>query len=163
MVTGRARRLFSVDILRVRPVKTVKPLEFYRLGTTLASKASSEAEQRTVVGRLYYGLHHEACCRFFREHPSSMPLHGSSRHADLRNRYNLHPNPASRKVGILLNDLRKLRSQADYDLVQLTYRGKSLTGQQFLATSLRLAGDLLKALESYSPGEAQNGCDCPVA
>ena len=41
------------------PFKLVKPLEFYRLGISLSETATSEPLQRTVVSRLYYGLHHE--------------------------------------------------------------------------------------------------------
>ena len=43
----------------------MRPLDFYRLGIELSSDAYTEARQRTVVNRLYYGLHHEACCRLF--------------------------------------------------------------------------------------------------
>ena len=43
----------------------MRPLDFYRLGVALAYSADSETLQRTVINRLYYGLHHEACCRFF--------------------------------------------------------------------------------------------------
>ncbi len=39
------------------------PLEFYELGLALSRSAAAPAEHRTVIGRLYYGLHHEACCR----------------------------------------------------------------------------------------------------
>ena len=35
----------------------MKPLEFYRLATGMVPDANSEFAQRTVVGRLYYGLH----------------------------------------------------------------------------------------------------------
>ena len=38
----------------------MRPLEIYRLGLRLAGSATSEAERRNVIGRLYYGLHHEA-------------------------------------------------------------------------------------------------------
>ena len=40
----------------------MKPLDFYRLGVEMASSSVTEAEHRTAIARLYYGLHHEACC-----------------------------------------------------------------------------------------------------
>ncbi len=138
----------------------MRPLEFYRLGAATAPAAQSEAEQRTVVGRLYYGLHHEACCRFFRENPNSVPLNRTRRHTDLKDRYNLPPDQSSKMVAILLNDLRFLRTQADYELIQIRYRSRTLTGQQLVNTATTLAAQLLRALENYSPGEADDGCDC---
>lgn len=138
----------------------MRPLEFYRLGATNAPAAGSEAEQRTVVGRLYYGLHHEACCRFFRENPNSDPLDRARRHTDLKDRYNLPPEQTSKTVAVLLNDLRFLRTQADYELTRMRYRGRTLTGQQLVNTATTLAAQLLQALENYSPGEAEDGCNC---
>ena len=44
----------------------MKPLDFYQLGVRLANSGRTEAEHRAAIGRLYYGLHHEACCRYFR-------------------------------------------------------------------------------------------------
>lgn len=52
----------------------MRPLEFYRLAVAIAPSAVSEPVQRTVIGRLYYGLHHEARCRFYRENPNADPL-----------------------------------------------------------------------------------------
>ena len=43
----------------------MRPLDFYDLGVQLAASARTEAEYRATIGRLYYGLHHEACCRYF--------------------------------------------------------------------------------------------------
>ncbi len=39
----------------------MRSLDFYYLGRRLAESAITEAEYRTAIGRLYYGLHHEAC------------------------------------------------------------------------------------------------------
>ena len=95
----------------------MRPLDFYRLGMSLSETPDAEAAQRTAVSQLYYGLHHEACCRYFRTNPASGPLNGNRRHVDLRDRYNSPDDPKSRTVGRLLNDLRMLRSEADYELV----------------------------------------------
>lgn len=140
----------------------MKPLEIYRLGVTEAPNASSEAQQRMLVGRVYYGLHHEACCRFFRDESASAPLTRTSRHIDLCTRYNALTDSRAKRVGQLLNDLRVLRSQADYELGQISYRGRTLTGASCLDTALRLGRELLRHLDSYFPGEASDGCNCPT-
>ena len=142
----------------------MKPLDFYRFGMSLSETADAEAAQRTAVSRLYYGLHHEACCRYFRTNPASGPLNGNRRHVDLRDRYNSPDAPKSRTVGRLLNDLRMLRSQADYELVPpLRFRNRSLDPRQFLSLAVETARQLLDALDDYSPGEAEDGCKCPQA
>lgn len=115
-----------------------------------------------VVNRLYYGLHHEACCRFFRENPMSGPLNRNRRHTDLRNRFNNLSHPESRNVSRLLNDLMALRAQADYRLTPpLRFRNRQLNVQQLVGLALVSAQQLLDALEAFSPGEAEDGCNCP--
>ncbi len=142
----------------------MRPLDFYRLGLSLSETADAEAVQRTAVSRLYYGLHHEACCRYFRTNPESEALNISRRHVDLRDRYNSPDDLKSRTVGRLLNDLRMLRSVADYELVPpLRFRNRPLAPQQFLSLAVETARQLLDALEDYSPGEAEDGCRCPLA
>lgn len=115
-----------------------------------------------VVGRVYYGLHHEACCRLFRENPGSAPLPRQNRHFALCQRYNTLTDPAAKRAGNLLNDLRQLRVQADYELGQMRYRGRALTSEQCLNTAVRLGQELLRQLDIFSPGEAADGCDCPT-
>ena len=142
----------------------MRPLEFNRLGISLSQTAESESLQRTVVGRLYYGLHHEACCRYFRNNPTSRPLNRNRRHTDLRERYNRDVDPKSKDVGILLNDLMTLRAEADYQLIlPMRFKRRSLDAKQFLGLAVNTAQQLLDALEDYSPGEAQDGCECPQA
>ena len=142
----------------------MRPLEFYRLGIAAASNAVSEPVQRMVVNRLYYGLHHEACCRFFRENPMSGPLNRSRRHTDLRDRFNSLSNPESRNVSRHLNDLMMLRTEADYRLASpLRYRNRPFSVQQLFHQALESARQLLDALEEFSPGEAEDGCNCPQA
>lgn len=140
----------------------MKPIEVYQLGIAEAPSASSEAQQRMLVGRVYYGLHHEACCRYFRDEPGSIPLTRTSRHVDLCARYNALTDPRARRVGQLLNDLRMLRAQADYELGRISYRGRTLSGATCLNTALRLGRELLQHLDSYFPGEASDGCNCPT-
>ena len=141
----------------------MRPLEFYRLGLSLSETVDAEAAQRTAVSRLYYGLHHEACCRYFRANPDSEALNIGRRHVDLRDRYNSPDDPKSRTVGRLLNDLRMLRSEADYELVPpLRFRNRPLEPPQFLGLAVETARQLLDALEEYSPGEAEEGCKCPA-
>lgn len=142
----------------------MRPIEFYWLGISLSQDAEAEAVQRTAVGRLYYGLHHEACCRYFRTNPQGQPLNRNRRHVDLRERYNGDDNPKSKEVGTLLNDLLTLRSEADYQLVlPLRFRNRSLDAKQVLDLAVETARQLLDALEEYSPGEAEDGCKCPHA
>ena len=115
-----------------------------------------------VIGRIYYGLHHEACCRYFRENPTLVPLPIRRRHTELSERYNTLPDSTAKGVGNLLNDLRLLRAQADYELGQMTYRGRPLSTEQCLNASLRLGQRLLEQLDRYSHGEAVDGCNCPT-
>ena len=140
----------------------MKPIDFYNLGVSLASQASSEAECRNVVGRLYYGLHHETCCRFFRENPHQPHLPRFRRHTELYERLN-NPNDArAHRVAQHLNRLKTLRTIADYELGSITYSRQSLSSQQFMTLALQLGQRLLQALEAYSPGEAPDGCNCPT-
>jgi hypothetical protein len=142
----------------------VKPLEFYRLGVLTAPGAVFEPQQRTVVNRLYYGLHHEACCRYFRKFPWSQAINSNRRHTDLRIRFSSSDDPISKTVGSLLGDLMRLRTEADYRLVQpLRFRNRSMDVPQLLSLAVELAEQLLDALETYSPGEAEDGCYCPQA
>lgn len=141
----------------------MKPMEFYRLAVALAQRATSEQWQRTVVGRLYYGLHHEACCRYYRANPSAASLGRGSRHASLQARFNQPRDAKSMKVANLLRQLRHLRTQADYELGQMYDLGrKPVTPAQALSSATNVAELLLQALESYSPGEAPDGCVCRV-
>ena len=146
----------------------MRPLQFYRLGIDLAQGTSLEALQeplqRTAVGRLYYGLHHEACCRYFGKNPSSSPLNRNRRHTDLRNRFNSDVDPISKTVGNLLRVLMELRAEADYELAPpLKFRNRPIDVRQFMDLAVEHSRQLLDALETYSPGEAEDGCNCPVA
>ena len=81
----------------------MRPLDFYDLGVRLAASARTEAEYRATIGRPYYGLHHEACCRYFREFRNALPLTRGSRHVQLIQRYRaLRGNRAAQRVQGLL-------------------------------------------------------------
>ena len=141
----------------------MRPLDFYRLGVSLSETADDEAAQRTAVNRLYYGLHHEACCRYFRVNAQSTPLNARNRHAELRDRFRIHEDLNARTVGNLLRDLMLLRREADYELAPpIRFRGRRLAPRQFMELAVETARQLLDALEDYSPGEAEDGCTCLV-
>ena len=141
----------------------MRPMEFYRLAVAIAPNAVSEPFQRTVVGRLYYGLHHEACCRYYRVNSGADPLDRFNRHATLQRRFNQQPDATSKKVANLLQRLRQFRTQVDYELGQMHINGRPVTAEQMLNSATRVAQQLLEALESYSPGEAPDGCVCKVS
>ena len=141
----------------------MRPLDFYRAGVALADIASTESLRRTAVGRLYYGLHHEACCRYFRKNPGAPPLDRNRRHAQLADRYLNSPEPAAQQIGRRLNDMARLRREADYELVPpLRFENRSIDSHELLDFALDISQRLLAALERYSPGAAPDGCRCPV-
>lgn len=141
----------------------MKPLDFYQLGIELAEAANTEAGHRTVVNRLYYGLHHEACCRFFRVNPSAAPLQRRSRHTSLRRMFNNPMDPVAANVARLIRSLEIFRAECDYRLSQnIVFGNSEYQPRQAMEVAVRTAQELLDALEQYSPGAAEDGCDCPV-
>ena len=139
----------------------MKPIEFYKLGTTFAPAASSEAERRMVVGRIYYGLHHEACCRFFRKNPNRQFLDRRGRHAALVDVFNGSRGDADALlVGKHLGTLKMLRESADYELGPFRYATRQVDSLAYMNFAVQLGNLLLNALDSYSPGEALDGCIC---
>ena len=139
----------------------MKPIEFYKLGVAAAPSVASEAERRTVVSRIYYGLHHEACCRFFRVNGPPYLQREGSRHLSLIKRYRKQPSSrVAIRVGNLLDQLRRLRTTADYDLAGMTFNRVAINDNELLAVAVKTGELLLKALEQYSPGEAADGCQC---
>ena len=142
----------------------MRPLDFYRAGVALAAGASTESLRRTAVGRLYYGLHHEACCRYFRKNPGARPLDRNRRHAQLADRYRNSPEPAAQQIWRRLSYMAQLRREADYELVPpLRFENQSISDEQLMELALDISRQLLAALECYSPGAAPDGCRCPVA
>lgn len=142
----------------------MRPLDFYYLGVQMATSAETEAEHRNVIGRLYYGLHHEACCRYFRNHPAASPLGRGSRHSLLNKRYGALNNRNARRVQSLLAQLSHLRNIADYNLVgPVRYQNRTRSAADLMSIAVSVAADLLDALEIFSPGPAADGCVCRVA
>ena len=141
----------------------MRPIELYNWAIALAQNAATEAEQRSVVSRLYYGLHHEACCRYYRKNPAASPLRKRNRHAELSITFNSASDATAKSIGNLLKDLRDLRAQADYDLSPQTYyRGNRMNWQSLVTIAVVFGEQLLEELEQYSPGEAGEGCPCLV-
>ena len=141
----------------------MKPLDFYRLGLALAANAGSEAVQRTAVSRLYYGLHHEACCRFFRENPAARPLNRNRRHSGLVDRCRELDDSITTEIAQLLVTLSLLRSESDYQLAPpLRFRNQSYSPRDEMEYAVGFASQLMEALDLYSPGAAPDGCRCPV-
>ena len=141
----------------------MKPLDFYQLGVRLANSGRTEAEHRAAIGRLYYGLHHEACCRYFRENPDAQPLGRGSRHAQLIDRYSaLHSFPTQR-IRRLLRQLSRMRNISDYELASpIRFQKTDRSAVQMVSMAVVVAEGLLATLEDFSPGEAEDGCRCPV-
>ena len=128
----------------------------------LASAATTESEHRAAINRVYYGLHHDACCRYFRTEPAPQPLNRNRRHTDLRERFNRPQDAVASNVGQLLGRLMRLRNEADYQLQPpLRYQNRSYTSERLMRRAVDTGEELKLALETYSPGESPDGCDCP--
>ena len=155
-------RLFPAHLSQFGSRLLVKPIEFYNLSLAVAPGVTSEAERRRVVSLIYYGLHHEACCRFFRVNTQTPYLRkDGTRHKDLISKYRNAPrNRISRRIGDLLDQLRRLRTTADYDLAAMSFNRKPISEVVLLATAMQKSKALLVALDRYSPGEAHDGCQC---
>ena len=133
----------------------MRPLDVYDLGVRLAGEAVNEAEKRAAVNRLYYGLHHEACCRYFRENPDAAPLMRNRRHAALPALFGFGPGQIHDDIADRLRRLALMRAECDYRIDgPLRYRGMPIPIDDLLAMALATAAALLADLEAYSPGES---------
>lgn len=133
----------------------MRPLDIYDLGIRLAEQATTEAEQRAAVSRLYYGLHHEACCRYFRENPDAPPLPRNRRHTALPGLFHASLRQGHRDIAHGLDRLAEMRGECDYRMVEpLLHQGMPITIDDLLAEALATAAALLADLDAYSPGEA---------
>ena len=142
----------------------MRPLDFYRLGVQIAETATTEAAHRNAVGRMYYGLHHEACCRYFRENPAAPPLVRGSRHLQLRARFSTLGTDASRGIAYMLRQLSAMRNISDYELgSSIMYNNSQVGASQLMTMASIVARELYQALEEYSPGDAPDGCNCKTA
>jgi len=142
----------------------MRPLDLYDFGVQMAASNASEAQQRNAINRIYYGLHHEACCRYFRTEQSARPLNRNKRHTDLRDRFNRPEHPAAGRIAQFLGSLMMLRSEADYQLnIPLRYRNRNYSPTEMMHESIFLGQDLKRALDVYSPGDATERCECRQA
>ena len=142
----------------------MRPLELYQLGLGLASIANTEAEFRNAIGRVYYGLHHEACRRYFRQQPAAPPLDRGSRHNLLIERFHDPTDVTINDISNLLRQLSMMRNLADYELRNsILFNRRSLDSNQLMRFALLVADELLQALETYSPGEASEYSECRVS
>ena len=142
----------------------MRPLDFYELGVRLAASARTESEHRAAIGRLYYGLHHEACCRYFREYQNAPPLARGSRHIQLIRRYKaLRSDNEAQRIQSLLSQLSSMRNISDYQLTgPIRYRRTARSPEELKDMAVSVAARLLRALEAFSPGAAVDGCVCRV-
>ena len=139
----------------------MKPLDFYRFGTQMAETATDEVECRTTIGRMYYGLHHEACCRYFRENPDAVPLGRGSRHSQLLTRFSTSGANSSSRIARLLRQLSIMRNISDYELGNsVRYNNLQVSACQLMKMASIVALELHQTLDEYSPGEAEEGCEC---
>ena len=133
----------------------MRPLDVYDLGIWLAGQAATEAGKRVAVSRLYYGLHHEACCRYFRENPDAPPLVRSRRHAALPDLFDSGPREVHEDIADGLRRLASMRAECDYRIAgPLRYEGRAITIDDILAEALVTAATLLADLDAYSSGES---------
>ena len=121
-----------------------------------------ESLQRTVISRLYYGLHTRRVAGTSERTPCLGHLGATAgtriceidSTETLNNIQNCRYSPAR---------LKELREEADYQLAPpLRFRNRSMDARQFMDLAVEHSRQLLAALETYSPGEAEDGCDCPV-
>ena len=142
----------------------MRPLSFFELGHRMAAAATEDSERRTAINRLYYGLHHEACCRYFRATPLADGLGRNNRHSDLRDRFNKPSDAKAMLVATRLRSLMEMREEADYQIGGLLLiKGRTRSVEDVLGMALSTADQLLEALESYSAGPASDGCRCLIA
>ena len=133
----------------------MRPLDIYDLGVWLAEHATTEAGQRGAVSRLYYGLHLEACCRYFRENPDAPALMRNRRHAALPDLFRDSPNQVCGRIADGLAVLSEMRAECDYRVAgPLQYRGRPISIGDMLAEALATGTALLTDLDAYSPGES---------
>ena len=142
----------------------MRPLDFYSLGVRLAEEGRTEAEQRTAVSRVYYGLLHEAACRYFRENPGAPPIPRNRRHSAVRERLGDSGVPAGVDAAIFLRRLAWMRGECDYQIgAELRFERGTMALGTMVAQALETAAACLAALDAYSPGESADGSEWRVS
>ncbi len=141
----------------------MRPLDFYDLGVRLAEDGRTEAERRTAVSRIYYGLLHEAACRYFRENPNAPPIPRNRRHSTVRERLGQSGVSAGVDAASSLGDLAWMRGECDYRVgAPLRYERAEVTLPAMVSRARATAADCLTALDAYSPGESADGSEWRV-
>ena len=77
-------------------------------------------------------------------------------------RFNQPSDAKSAKVALHLKRLIRFRGLADYELGQMYLDNNPVTAKWLMNEATEVAKRLLAALDDYSPGEAQDGCNCLV-
>ncbi len=142
----------------------MRPLDFYDLGVRLAEEGRTEAEQWTAVSRIYYGLLHEAACRYFRENPDASPIPRNRRHSAVRDRLGNSGAPEGIDAANFLRRLAWMRGECDYQIgAELRYEQGTMALPAMVSLALEAAADCLAALDAYSPGESADGSEWRVS
>ena len=142
----------------------MRPLDFYDLGVRLAEAGRTEAERRTAVSRIYYGLLHEAACRYFRENPNAPPIPRNRRHSAVRERLGESGVSAGVDAANFLRNLAWMRGECDYQVgaALLRYERGPMALSTMVSRARATAASCLAALDAYSPGESADGSEWRV-
>lgn len=109
------------------------PVEFYKFASELFLQHSSETAYRTIIGRSYYTAH--LCAK----DSANITNSSGSVHGDVIKYFQTR----NRQVYNQMNDLKDLRSKADYKLIETIQKREA-------GESLRLAKKILSTL-NYLP------------
>ena len=91
---------------------TFKGEEFFLVGEHLENYSKEEAYQRTAVGRFYYACYIK--CRNYFESKTNGKLGKNSPHKKLIDFFKDSNNEVESKIGLNLEDLKRIRIKADY-------------------------------------------------
>ena len=109
------------------------PVEFYQFASELFNQHSSEAAYRTIIGRSYYAAY--LCAKDY----SKVSNASGSVHREVIKYFQVR----NKQVYNQMNDLKDLRSKADYKLTETIQKREA-------SESLRLAKKILSTL-NYLP------------
>lgn len=66
-------------------------------------------------------------------------------------------------MGRLFRQLSRVRNISDYQLSSAPeYQKRERSAAELMGMAVSVAEGLLSALEDFSPGEAEDGCHCPI-
>jgi uncharacterized protein (UPF0332 family) len=115
--------------------------DFLPVAVQLASGAT-EAEWRTAVSRAYYAAFHVA--RDLMEALRFKVPYAEAAHGHMWIRLSNCGEPQVQRAGADLNDLRRRRNQADYDLHRPLFQNRTLA-------LVRLAEQIIQTLDNLTP------------